>query len=1024
MNAVDYHGNTPLLKCVLQDSRDTVRKLLSSKAAIERHLLDLSIQNMYGRNVIHYLVLNRDKHNLRLVLNILEDSKDALNAVDSYNMSPLMYCLVKDYQEEASMIINHPKAQSRLKLDNADAQGRTLMHVAAEKGNFSFWSTLTKMKNCNMYVRDDDGNTPLMLAAITKQNKVIKSWLESQQNKPTDIRQMAVQNSKGHNLFMLVIMHLETEVIQKFVKTVDLGTCIDQRDKEGNNALLIAAESSQWEVLKSILTNNKLEDLAIDIHPRNKEEYTTLVLVLAATVKISRQIQNYKMKSDKVNEKKMEEELEHLWSLVKLLLEKERDMHGSSPSSGKDAGIECINKQLEWHRQIKSPLPEDVINEFSKLYMVKIKAKKKPEPVPDIPKEEPKKVMPVSSFQEQMNAIYQQSMESEKKREEQRMEIEKKREEQKQAEIRAKKVLQSDPPKKEKSEEKISNGLKTSQTSESKESNGSNVVGNDDGPSLEDIRASWKKNRKERKVPKVDDFDLNSVFTDIMKKAEEKVTPSHEKPEDKYVSESMNEEIQWALQQKKQQEEDQKVKEVEERPKDTSVSKIETTLVTQKKEVQKEKVSEAENILSLVGIMEKKAEEKRKARIEKDKKVSIEEKKKQEEQDQQELDDAMNEEIRWAYEQKAVMMEEKRKLEEEENARRLKEEQDNKVLQSVAEKYRAKEAAKEKEKEERLQKQMEEKEKLERLQKEAEEKMKKLKEIKPACSQEDEELAKLPRWKREKLLREKSLKEKTPSESPKLEHFNKPSQDDKTSKPSEEAKSLEEPPPEISRNNEIFAKPVIKSQNDQKNNSYRKDKVDADLAERMSEEMMWAEEAKRQSEIEQVKAKEKEDLFQKEEMEKIRLKKIEEEKQMIENLEKIASGKLEIIKSQEVEKTTDKTIPTSNGKNEKTDKFEEWLNQEISQSTNSLSESAALTTPPAPVRRKKASSASVEDQEAPPPVIPNRKSKAVEKEKSPAISTMENGSGVRSVGVCVDIRPGYAHASTQTDPVKTCDMAI
>ena len=116
MNALDYHGNTPLLKCAMQDSRDTVRKLLSSKAAIERHLLDLSVENMYKRNVLHYLVLNRDKHNIRLFLNILEDAKDALNAEDCYNMSPLKYCLTKEYEEEAFIIfIDYSKAFDSVK---------------------------------------------------------------------------------------------------------------------------------------------------------------------------------------------------------------------------------------------------------------------------------------------------------------------------------------------------------------------------------------------------------------------------------------------------------------------------------------------------------------------------------------------------------------------------------------------------------------------------------------------------------------------------------------------------------------------------------------------------------------------------------------------------------------------------------------------------------------------------------------------------------------------------------------------
>merc|ERR1719270_754296 len=227
---------------------------------------------------------------------------------------------------------------------------------------------------------------------------------------------MAAKNSEGHNLFMLVIMHLETDIVQKFISTFDLASCIDQKDNEGNNALLLAASSEQWLVLTNILSNNKLEEFAIDIHPKNKEDYTTLVVVLAAHVKVTKQIQNYKMKNDTLNERKMEAEAECLWNIVKLLLEKERDIHGSSPTSGKEAGIESLKKQMDSHKQIKSPLPEEVIDEFSKLYMVKIKTKKKPEPVPELPKEEPKKVLAVSSFQEQMNAIYQQQMESEKKR--------------------------------------------------------------------------------------------------------------------------------------------------------------------------------------------------------------------------------------------------------------------------------------------------------------------------------------------------------------------------------------------------------------------------------------------------------------------------------------------------------------------------------------------------------------------------------------------------------------------------------
>ena len=675
---------------------------------------------MYGKNVLHHLVINRDKHNIKLFLNILEDSGDALNAVDCQGMSPLMYCLVKNYIEEAEVILSHPKAQNKLKLENADSDGKTLLHQAAERGNFAFWSKLSELESCNLLIRDDAGNTPLMSAAKAGQNGMLRSWLAKQTNKPTNLMMVAAQNNDGYNLFMLVMMHLETEVVQKMITTLDLGSCIDQRDREGNNALLLAAISEQWPVLRSVLSNNKLDELAIDIHPKSKDGHTTLVLVLAASVKISKQIQNYKMKNDKINEKKMEAEADLLWDIVKLLLEKERALHGTSPAAGKEAGIASLKQQMESHKQIKSPLPEEVIEEFSKLYMVKIKAKKKPVPAPEIPQEQPKKVLAVSSFQQQMNAIYQQSVESDKKKVEESPKVmmngspqpkieptqpslSKKSEEMKASKKPEAKTVPEPAPVKPTREEKVTKKKEPSPSKEEEES----------GPSIAEIRAQWKKNRTtEKKEVKTDDFDLNSVMEDIMRKAELKATDANTankvveetkaSEEDSYLTESMNEEIHWALQQKKQHQEENGLSEVVSKPVEIETKTPEkvTSGPVESKTVEKSNGStEKENILNLVEIMEQKAEAKKAARIAKEQVRTKEELKKKEEMEQQYLDDAMDEEIRWAYEQKAAMLAEKRKEEEEEMARKKKEEEDNKALSAIAERYRAKEEAKVKEKE-------------------------------------------------------------------------------------------------------------------------------------------------------------------------------------------------------------------------------------------------------------------------------------------------------------------------------------
>merc|ERR1719228_2624223 len=173
-------------------------------------------------------------------------------------MTPMMYCFAKDHIEVADVILNHPKSKSKINLETADSKGRTLLHLVAENGNFTFWSLLTGREDCQLYVRDDLGNTPLMAAARSKQNGMLTSWLAKQKNRNTNLMLMTAQNNQGLNLFILVLLHLEDNVIKKFIENIDLTCCIDQVDSNGNNALLHAASLGKWEIIRNILTDTKL----------------------------------------------------------------------------------------------------------------------------------------------------------------------------------------------------------------------------------------------------------------------------------------------------------------------------------------------------------------------------------------------------------------------------------------------------------------------------------------------------------------------------------------------------------------------------------------------------------------------------------------------------------------------------------------------------------------------------------------------------------------------------------------------
>ena len=880
-----------------------------------------------------------------------EDAGDALNAVDCDGLSPLQYCYRDNHLDLAQLILLHPKSGQKVSLENADSAGRTLLHRAAEEGNVQFWSLLTQSASCELSVRDDEGNTPLMSAVIKHQSQVVQFWLEKQSGRAPDNKLMTVRNKAGHNLFMLVLIHLETDIIRKFIDLLDLSFCIDQCDHEGNNGLLITARAEKWDILKIILENNKIEDLAIDVHPTTKEGHSTLVLVLLAFVKLEKKILNFEMKNDKVNLNRTKQESESLWEIVRILLEKERDIHGTNPVSSKEAGIASIKQQLESSSQIKSPLTEEVLKEFTKLYKVKVKQKKKPEPVPEPVKEEPKKVLPVSSFQQKMNEIYKAGMEAEKKK---TVEEEKKEE---------RKIVETKKPPK------------------------VDVAKVD---KIENNSANNPKNLESEKI-----LNLVSVVEKKVKESKPEVktktTKKEEKKDLKELEDAINEEIQWAYEQKRisKEEEDKKniVKDIglmeNSKAEDTdpavsteepSLEEIRSRWKTKKP---KTEVKTAEiDVTSIFEDIARKAEEKVSLGREHEGKVVAEENNKNKERD---LEEAINEEVQWAYEQKRMMREET-----------IEARKDNLETKSEDPKLSASNIM----------------DLISQTEKKVEEKKKEISEKKEDSVSEKKKDS-VPE--KVDIRKENSTKKERPDSLHSQKSSNLAGSVEKT---------IERKKSEIR-----IGKPIEKEN---------------DLEEAINEEIQWAYEQKRLM---------KEDLakpngvtinshnhnttaVERNQTEtKKKIAKDDKAKTTVDDLKKKASQEEEEILTQLAKKAEEKILKEKEEINkarqlesEKKRKEKElglaiseeilWANEQ-----KKLSSTESLT-PPAPARRRR--TGSVEEQEPTPPV-PNRRRLA---ESDPSPSTVETCNGQRSLGVGVDTRPGYTDASTQTDPVQTCDFAV
>ena len=642
-----------------------------------------------------------------------------------------------------------------MNLEVRERSGATLLHLAAERGNTVFWNLLYPRDDVDKMALDLAGNTPLMAAAAAGQAEIVAAWVKQVKLVTNLPLVLTLSNQEGSNLAMLVVKNLPEVVVEAFIDAVDLSSCIDQKDKQGFNLLLHLSALEKWNLVKRLLSNKNLDEVAIDIHPTDKLGNSALVLTLLARVNAERQVQNFKVKKDLGGEKGWQKQKEQLESIVELLVNKERDLHGLNLTTGRDTGIKCLREQMEGNRKLRTPVPEEVIQAFTNLYNVVFKPKKKPAPVPEPAKVETKKLQ-VSSFQQRMNEIYKDAKRDEFKKKEEMESLRLKPAPPKTPEVR----MNFDDIEYDLDEESPNQNGK--HEANIKETNGfaehldipepKPVVEEPAGesePSVEEIRAMWKQNKAKTEPEKVEpeeEFNSNKFFESLLQKhenAKSTETPlAVEESEDQDLVERMNEEIVWALQQKQEAERLSNPQPVKTEPvkpepakpdlfKDWSAplsaqtKQSDVSKTAEKKVLEPSKPEVKHDAQSLIKLLDKPRK-----LTERQLKLQQEREKQQQEQELKELENAINEEIRWA-------LEEKKRLEEE-RSRRLAgtetivpetaDREEEWEWEEEEKKRKEEEERKKKEEEERKRKASVERMRLENLQKEAEELIRRAKE--------------------------------------------------------------------------------------------------------------------------------------------------------------------------------------------------------------------------------------------------------------------------------------------------------
>ena len=74
------------------------------------------------------------------------------------------------------------------------------------------------------------------------------------------------------------------------------------------------------------------------------------------------------MKKQRVLAAEVRAEIDLLWDLVKLILAREKEQHGSTATQGRDGGSNCLRKQMGPFKLIRMQNVDEIVTEFAKQY--------------------------------------------------------------------------------------------------------------------------------------------------------------------------------------------------------------------------------------------------------------------------------------------------------------------------------------------------------------------------------------------------------------------------------------------------------------------------------------------------------------------------------------------------------------------------------------------------------------------------------------------------------------------------------
>ncbi|MBE8401600.1 ankyrin repeat domain-containing protein [Leptospira borgpetersenii] len=231
---------TDLFSAVKTGKTDEIQRLLTSMEG-EEILVDWlkNYRDNYGSGVLFWAVKNSDQEAIQLLLKAGAEPDET----NTRGETPLLTSLDQGNEDLIRIFL-----EAGADTEKKDFAGNTPLTKAVSTGNVQIVEMLfvNDHPTPDLEERNGEGYTPLLLAVDLGHLEIVEYLLD----KGADFLK---KNSEGRTILHLTALHNDFEILDLFLEKKETKTILEDRDADGNTALLLAASHDSVECLEKLL---------------------------------------------------------------------------------------------------------------------------------------------------------------------------------------------------------------------------------------------------------------------------------------------------------------------------------------------------------------------------------------------------------------------------------------------------------------------------------------------------------------------------------------------------------------------------------------------------------------------------------------------------------------------------------------------------------------------------------------------------------------------------------------------------